>query len=191
MELPPQREMEQRIMRAVLDCTPQEWAEGYNWYPNTYEWCQTLALGTTLLPEQVAGVVSALSPRCNWDTNKAWARRCVEEWLRGATQPPPVNNTLNRGKAWAILGGGEPTRILGPMKTGHFYRAIVGDEDAVPVDSWAYALATGERLPHNKGVSRSAYGVIVESYNGAAQRLGLTPRRTQSLGWGRIRKGYQ
>lgn len=185
--LPTQTTMVRRITRAYRSASTADRAAGLGWYDAAQ---REAAQIWPERPDLAAGVLAALSPRCQWSTNVAWSYAVVTA-ARAGGQCPPVSTTANRATAWAIATtGADPLQHLGKVShtgrvtSGHkvraFYRNITGDHGAVTVDVWAYRAATGRDVEY---IGARDYALISAAYVRAAQILGVTPRECQAAVW--------
>lgn len=185
--LPTHTTMVRRITRAYRAATPADRAAGLGWYDAA---AREAAAIWADRPDIAAGVLAALSPRCQWATNVAWAHALVAA-ARAGQACPPVSTESNRATAWAIATtGADPLTHLGKIShtgrvtSGHkvraFYRNITGDEHAVTVDVWAFRAATGRDVD---AVSATDYRAISAAYARAAAILGISPRDCQAAVW--------
>ena len=152
---------------------------GREWYPNALALCQ--AIGGDAVPvDTVARVMALLSPRVSWKWCVEWTRVIVEAYLAGL--PIPAVSTMgNRMKAWSELHG-EPA--ISGQKVTAFARAILGDTEAVVIDSWV--LRSVGLKPEAK-VTRFRQRWITSAYTEAASLAGETPRDMQAIVWCAIR----
>ena len=188
--------MVRRITRAYRQASPSDRATGAGWYAEAQRVASVIDPDN---PERAAGVIAALSPRCQWSTNIVFAERVIA--AADAGRPcPDVSTTDNRGTAWLIATGTAPLDALGTVShtgrviSGHkvrsFYANITGDADAVTVDMWAWAVATGawrtyrgQRTPREANLTAREYRTIADAYRRAAAILGVTPRECQAAVW--------
>lgn len=186
-ELPTQTAMVRRICRAFRSASPADRAAGLGWYDAAQR--EAAAIWPER-PDLAAGVLAALSPRCQWSSNVAWAYALVAA-ARAGGECPPVSMMDNRATAWAIATtGGDPLRHLGKVshtgrvisgqKVRAFYRNITGDHDSVTVDVWAFRAATGQEV---EDITARQYRLISAAYVRAAAILGVTPRECQAAVW--------
>jgi hypothetical protein len=177
--------MTRRILRAYDDAAPEHRADGERWYATARRTAELLAgeYGSTV--DRAAGVIAALSPRCQWRPNVEGARRMLQAASLRAPEPVCAGTGANRRKAWAIACGADPDAVLSGPKVRAFYANIIGDDDAVTVDVWAARAAVG-RTVEPKG---RTYDRIAEAYRRAAVRRGLTPREMQATVWCAVRGG--
>lgn len=170
-----------RIVRAFRAASAADLAAGLGWYATAWAVAQELDPRN---PERAAGVIAALSPRCQWSTNIVWARAVLAAADAGAPCPN-VHTTAMRAQAYRIARGESALAVLNGPKVRAFYANIVGDVDAVTVDVWAVRVATGltgkdaERMISTP----SKYARVAQCYREAARILGVTARETQAATW--------
>lgn len=152
---------------------------GRLWYPRARDLCEEIGGGIVPV-ETVARVMAALSPRVAWHWNIRWTRQVVAAYLAGEPMPA-VSTTGNRSKAWRELHG---ERVLSGQKTTTFAKAIIGDTEAVVIDSWV--LRTVGLAPEAK-VTPFRQRWITDAYIEAAAQVGETPRDLQAIVWCQIR----
>jgi hypothetical protein len=172
--------------------TAQDLANGLAWYDRARSMAESIARRYGVSVECAAGVIAALSPRCQWASNVRAADAMVAWAQAGELHAPVVAGTLsNRAKAWDIATGADPDAILSGPKVRAFYANIMGDRDAVTVDVWAARAAEGRDWPHAPVKRR--YRLLAESYRRAGERRGMHPRDAQAAVWTVYRRlhGYQ
>ena len=189
--LPSHAAMVRRICRAYRAAPDADRAAGLGWYAAAQ--CEAARIWPER-PDLAAGVLAALSPRCQWSTNVAWAHVVVQA-ARSGRPCPAVSTKSNRRAAWAIATtGADPLAHLGRVShtgrvtSGHkvraFYRNIVGDQTAVTVDVWAYRAATGREVD---AIGAREYRAIEAAYQRAAAILCVSPRDCQAAVWMSVR----
>lgn len=162
--------------------TAADLAAGLAWYDRARAVAERMAAETGLSVRQCAGIIAALSPRCQWASNVSAAWTMARAAAAGELQAPRVAGTLsNRAKAWEIATGGDPDEILSGPKVRAFFANIMGDRDAVTVDVWAARAAEGRDWPHAPAKRR--YRLLAESYRRAGERRGMHPRDAQAAVW--------
>lgn len=179
-----------RVEGWLAAATADDIALGLRWYGNAHAIAAELSResGGRLSARQCAGVIAALSPRCQWGSNVAGARATVRAAVAGE-QAPVVAGTLgNRRKAWAIARGADPEAVLGGPKVLAFWANICGDAEAVTVDVWAARACEGRH--HPQAPVRRRYALCAEAYRRAARRCGLSPRDAQAAVWTAYRRVY-
>ena len=139
-----------------------------------------------------SGIISALSPKTDWDKNILYAKELVR------TGYAPRQTEINNTKALRILEGEEPLDVLGGLKVIPFYLAIRSPEgdDPIPViDRHAGHVYKGDSLTEKERNQLSNIGVntrIVHAYRIIAERLNIHVHQLQATTWVevRIEKGY-
>jgi hypothetical protein len=172
--------------------TAQDLANGLAWYDRARD----EALRMAYMPgcgsvKHAAGVIAALSPRCQWASNVTAAERMIRAAATRDLEPVTAGTLSNRAKAWRIACGEDPELVLSGPKVRAFYANIMGDRDAVTVDVWAARAAEGRDWPHAPVKRR--YRLLVETYRRAGERRGMHPRDAQAAVWTVYRRlhGYQ
>jgi hypothetical protein len=131
---------------------------------------------------RAAGIISALSPQVQWSVNKRLAAQVMEHgW------PQEGCLSLSANRAHAIWQGDRPLSVLGGPKTRAFYRAIMGDEYAVVLDTW---MATALGWPHNS-FSERQYERCAMALREAAEVTSLPPATFQAIVWTQVRGGAE
>lgn len=183
------------------DDDTKHWGE--QWYPAATEYIQNLAHYTGLPTDTVAGVVAAMSPRTAWDPNLAQATHFL------LNHDPENPDALN--KAWPGLGENlerakrvydarTPEDVDAALGTGgdapkirNFYRNLMGDPDAVTMDTWMARALMGKGLdvadsaPSQQALSWvGGYDRMAEAVRQAAGQLGVDPRALQAIVWTQV-----
>jgi hypothetical protein len=75
--------------------------------------------------------------------------------------------------------------VLNGPKVRAFYSNIMGDTDAVTVDTWAVRVATGRTGKHAEWTigTKRRYAAVADAYRRAAVILGVDPRTVQAATW--------
>lgn len=196
-----QTSMVRRITREYRRSTAAHRAAGMGWYAEAWRVAGEIAAAVAgsawerMSPAQrhalqltVAGVIAALSPRCQWSTNVVWARAVMHAaW--NALPCPAVHTTAMRAHAWRIANGEAPLDVLNGPKVRAFWSNITGDTDAVTVDVWAARAATGlSGRDAERAIGTPArYRAVADAYRRAAVILGVTPRECQAAVWVSVR----
>jgi len=156
-------------------------AEGRNWYSVAGGIVATIAKATGTQENRVAYALAALSPRNPWRWNVFDAYSYAAARAEGRIMPKATTFKRNQLNAWqALAQDGQPWVSAAP-KVRAFVAAILGDETAVVVDTWAYRVAT-LRKPSNV-VRPNEYGPIAHAYNIAANLRGEAPAHMQAIVW--------
>lgn len=154
---------------------------GEEWYPTARRIARRLAKdhGTTLA--RAAGVLAAISPRIRWAANVALA----DDILAGREVRGVFGQ--NVAKARRILAGEAPLDVLGGDKVRAFYRAIMGDSEAVVLDVWMLRAAGWEK----KSITSAEYGAVAYALQQAADAAGIDPSAFQAIIWTQVRGGAE
>ncbi len=169
--------MVRNIVGAVRTLDVDEKSAALGWYPEARIFVQEAAAEYNYPPAIVAGVMAAFSPRTQWIRNK----RLTLMFLDQPNVRQPGTMEKSQIKAMRILGG-EPANIVFATspKCRAFYRACLGDDDAVVVDVWALRAATHTRVADNPDIF---YSKIELAYRKAARRLRMPPAVVQAMAW--------
>lgn len=182
------RAMRDRILRTWERTDSDDFTRhlGATWYDTAHETSAAMGEAYEFSTPTVAGVIAALSPRCQWAVNVSFAERLLRACNGSAPWPPRVHTMNGRKQAWAIARGARPHQILnggrGIGKTTAFWHNIMGNHTPVTVDVWAARCAEGrdwvERQPEGKRYLR-----IERAYQLAAATEGVAPAVMQATTW--------
>lgn len=154
-------------------------AGGHAWYRGTYNTYKAL-IGdeyTRLL----MFVLAATSGNNKVSGNLSLAIKLLNQYMLGQPFRGASRDVIRKLERY--LAGEDPVAILG-RKTGNFYLALTGDEQAVVVDRWI-AKAVGKE--DWRRVEDSEYDLIEEWVRRRAAELGVTPAVFQARIWTGIR----
>lgn len=182
--VPEQTEMVAAILEAYGAATKDDVIAGTVWYDEAEETARDIAAGTPFDVDQIAGVLSAVSPRMPWGRNKIVAREIVARFMSGETDFTGLAINSNVDLAVSILMGTNPTALLKNKRLA-FYRNIAGDPNAVTVDVWAVRAAT--RNPNLDGPG-NCYTEVADAYTIAADMMRVPPRVMQAIVWVTFRR---
>jgi hypothetical protein len=187
--LPPDHTPHARHVLDVLwQATDDDLSRGMSWYALAYAHAVRLSPDD---PAVGAGVLAALSPQLGWGRSVDLA----EQSFRAGTALGVRGQTYaNLQKADYILSGTyAPLEVLGGPKVRAFYRAIMGDANAVVIDRHALAVACQAGREADPGILRRAgvYDRFSHAYVTAARMfrdethgaLALTPTQAQAVAW--------
>lgn len=161
--------------------TAQDLADGLAWYDRARGEAERMSDTYGLPMRHCAGVIAALSPRCQWAANVRSAELMISASCAGDLEPV-ANGTLdNRAKAWKIANGADPDAILSGPKVRAFYANITGDTEAVTIDVWCARAAEGRENPH--APKKRRYDVLAESFRRVGRTRGMHPRDVQAAVW--------
>lgn len=134
-------------------------------------------------PNRAAGVIAALSPMMNWDSNVNAARAA---FAHGTAMGLGLDN--NCVKATRILHGENPLDVLGGNKVRAFYNTIADPLSfTIPViDRHAFDIAIG-RVTDDAAKSvlgrKGMYEEFGKVYVNAAKRAGISAPQMQAITW--------
>jgi hypothetical protein len=171
------REMTRRLLRFFRQASPEQIAQGLSWYDRAYTDCERIGWLHGYTVTQTAVTVAHLSPRMHWADNLALAEAVL------AGKPKPEWSLTERwDKARAALLAEDPLATFSPRarKTFHFARAILGDPNAVPVDTWMERVLG---LREGATRTRAGYNASLSAIDRGARIEGLTPRDLQAVTW--------
>lgn len=166
-----------RHLRAYA--TPAQVRDGRQWYKLALMEATDMAMRYDVPVRTAAGVIAALSPRKTWAQNV----RLAHELLSGGE-----TRTLSAHRLIAnrIIGAEHllaPDEVMRGPKTRAFYRAIMGDVDAVVLDVWmlrALGVSSAKLTPKQ-------YEMLAEVVRAEAIRVGEMPAEYQAIVWCAIR----
>jgi len=169
---------------AIYDQVPADVREnGQHWYHDVRHQCEVWASEFGHSVEQVAGVISALSPRVNWAKNLSLARQLLVCHKGGNWQDALSMPTMKRGigYAWELLEG-NLTSLNGP-KTSAFMDNIANlNSEKVTVDVWAVRAAQFDfGAPYSDITNR--YDIYQDAYLEGAWIAGLKGYEFQAIVW--------
>lgn len=171
-----------RIETLYRAATPQEFHEGESWYPSALRFARSLAVRYGVPVHTVVGIIAVLSPGMDWERNKAEAEQCL---LTKAGKAHWGVYSSVKPKLLALLSGSDPLEVISGPKVTAFYRAIMGDTEAVVIDRHAKCAALGIRKNRDKNsaVSKKEYRELSARYTKVARKLGVNPRDLQAIIW--------
>lgn len=157
---------------------------GRSWYPVISD--RACSLAPHLPRETVLGAMAILSPRISVAQNLY----DLETVLTGR---PFLTSAFPRNvdRARRLLDGERFDDLVGPApKTRSFLANLLGDEQAVTVDTWMVTILLdrqrGEREDAN--LTTRQYRVLADILRTGAERVGVTPRTFQATTWIAARK---
>jgi hypothetical protein len=161
--------------------TPEQIEAGTAWYPLAGDIVELIADRTGIDPARVGFALSALSPRNPWRWNVADAYAFAAAKAEGRTMPSATTFRRNWLAAWRALGQDEAPWLTAAPKVTAFVSCIMGNLNAVVVDTWAVRVATGgkrERVANDR-----QYALVALAYEAAARARGVAPAVMQAITW--------
>jgi hypothetical protein len=166
------------VLRAYAAASEDEILAGKLWYSEAHDVARELGG-----PHIGAGILAALSPQCDWDTNVIMGREI------SAGRTPRYATGTNVAKARACDRGAPWRDVLGGPKVRAFATLIQDPDDshAVVIDRHAFDAALG-RITSDRDRAlllgrRGTYERFARVYRAAARVLGLTPATVQATVW--------
>jgi hypothetical protein len=162
--------------------TSKERRVGRDWYPRLNRWLRAMADQHIFPFENVVCAFAAMSPRISYRHN------CIALVNLIRNGDNHLGYTSNTEKAKRLLWSNAPLKELAkksPCKTECFARAILGDTQAVTLDTWmlSYLDFTGWITPRR-------YERMSEQLSDEARVHGETPRDYQAIVWISVRKKH-
>lgn len=147
---------------------------GARWYRQARQQARRYAKRWGVTLQQAVGVIAVLSQRQHWHRNLELARRCL------AGEDYNCLAQVKR-KAEAIRAGADPLDVIKGPKITAFYHAILGDVDAVVLDTHMLKVM-GRARPTPK-----QYELFADRLRAAAREAGVTPAAFQAVVWVQVR----
>lgn len=174
------RECVARIMDAYCSTGLDDREAGLRWYTDAHTFAEGLAIVGGFDIDRVCGVIAVTSPTVGWEDQKQRIPLILGAYNEGRhAYRIALGLRRNIEKAFDILKDGNFDAISGKKVTS-FFLNLLGNQDAVTVDRWAFRVATGLSVTQ---VPNCHYDTIVAAYRSAAKRLGLPPRELQAITW--------
>lgn len=161
--------------------TPAIRRRGRAWYPEAYRMLSDMAREYRRTTAQAVAVFAITSANTQLLANI----RYTEAILRGEREYgcyPIVQSPLVR----AALSTSRPQRFVTGPKCSAFYKAIMGDTNALVLDRWAARAAGIEQL--RRDVSNPVRRVLDDAYREAAALCSETVRAFQAIVWIAVRE---
>ena len=170
-------EAERALVAHYRDADEDTVQLGSDWYGEARAIARNMASNTGRTLSTCAGVLAAVSPRLRWGSNIKVAGALV----RG--EPVQGVFAANLRKAQRILNGERPLDVLGGDKVRAFYRAIMGDPNAVVLDVWMMRAAGWTKAT----LTTKEYESLAEALVADAPREGIDPADFQAVVWTHVR----
>lgn len=164
------------LVTLYRQATPEQIARGRRWYPRYAVACRRVARDTATPARRVMATAAITSPVAQLATNLAWTRTaCTDIGARVGRYP----NAMAKRYLPILRGEIAPLAGLDGPKVRAFYRAILGDLDAIVLDRWALRAAGHPR----DDCTPRQYERIAARYRRAAATVGENPRDFQAIVW--------
>ena len=161
--------------------------EGINWYNDASDFCRKVSDKYGIEFDKVTAIKSALSPACNYETNKKDLIALIEI-NQGIKRKGYKFSTYGQNviKAQKIFDGGLLPESAFNVKTGaktynFFYNMLLPESsEYVTIDRHAYRIATG--LEYGQ-ITPKQYREIALHYTQSAHKIGILPNQLQAVLW--------
>jgi len=167
-----------KLARTITDADKRE---GLAWYPLAVSGARKWSEGLGIDARTIACVIAAISPQCDWTSNL----RIALEVLAGQTIVTGGALRRNVEIARRVLADGAVSLdgyfANGP-KVSAFSRNLMGDSDAVTVDTHA-VQAVLNNPTYARGVKPAQYPIVADAYRTVARELGYRPCDFQAVIW--------
>ena len=160
-----------------------------DWYKEAHQFSRYLSDKYKTPLNRVIGIISALSPRLNWDKNKEIAEFFLETNKVIRDNGKQIHMTVPCNKAKLIRLNDDEQYILDTLsgdKTKSFYLNIKypDREVNVTVDRHAIAIALGRIATQKEhSLTKKSYKCFEDCYKWTAEQLGIRPLLLQSITW--------
>jgi hypothetical protein len=177
-------------LRTYFDLATEKHIEdGMLWYSQANKLVDDLSLEFEICtPEQIAGIISALSPRNKWERNiydTTQVLRAVEKG-KGPEDIKVCTFNTNKHKAFEIARG-NLNIAHSSRKTHSFVKNIANlDSDYVTIDVWHLRAMFGKTV--DSGLTPSRYDELAKITIEEASEVGLLGYQYQAIVWECIRE---
>lgn len=179
------RAMTRSILNTYRSATPEQIEYGLGWYDDAFTRCESIGWRTGHTATQAVVALAHLSPRTHWAKNL----ELLDELLHGEPAPGwALKRSWRLASASLLAEDPLLTFSRRANKTRHFAHAILGDRQAVCVDTWSARVAGVEQ---DRIRGQQVYNRVVDAYRRGARRVGLAPRDLQSITWVVARDGHR
>lgn len=202
------------LVDEIMDVAQTRLEEGRLWYAEAKTWSRRTAIANDLSQRQVAGMISATSPRTPWGRNQFLVERVAKNYrnygdLSAAEAAKQIGGGMSKclEAAVRIARGEDVKTVLTGWKRENFYNNIIlpGQTKSVTVDAWMQEAIvrtsgmtkeqalklTGQGAAKLTGQSGggAGYVAVADAVRQVALVLGETPDTVQSAYWIALRGG--
>lgn len=150
-----------------------------NWYNQTTEFLQD-TFGTDY--KLVAALLSATSPQVRLSTSWTWTLRIYYQAKAGKHPDLSKLGPCHKANVFRALAG-EP---LSGRKVSNFYENLIGNENAVTLDTWMLRLF-GWYTRHIRVPTDQQYDRLAVRFANVARGNGFSPAEFQAILWTKYR----
>ena len=203
------------IEKIFKQASREEIAETRQWYQNAKKFTETISNqlnANDVSRFKVSGVISAISPRNEWNKNKLDAENLCKEFVSNKYYQLPLFDddyhlllktkvsTFNKNKSQAVKillnNDSKIESILKGNKIVNFFRCINGDSNAICIDGHAFNIACNRvsALSEVPAISDKHYKIIANVYRDAKnfinKRYGLNLKtgELQAVTWNEYKR---
>lgn len=179
------------IRAKLANASKEDIFAGRNWYPKAHDHAVRIGSGNV---EKGAGILAALSPAMDWDSNVQGGYHIAK-----TGSPFHLQTADNNTKALRILSGEHPLDVLGGHKVTSFYHNILNPDapHEVTIDRHAHDIAIAKPFGQksdtkpNLGLSaQGRYEHFKNAYLTASEQSGIKiPNQLQAMTWVAHREG--
>lgn len=175
-------DMVSNILLTWDHASPVQVAAGARWYPQARELAELIAGQTGIDTRRVVLAIAALSPRNPWRWNVFDAYSFAVARAEGRACPRATTFKRNWAAAWRALDPDtDQPWLTSALKVRAFVECILGDVQAVVVDTWAVRVATGGSV--NRVGTDKQYAKVAHAYVVAGNLRGVEPSTMQAVTW--------
>lgn len=168
----------ERLIECYLQASPSVRRRGRSWYPQARRLCLYMANEHDRPLSQVAAVLAITSIDAQIVTNVRW----TDEVLRGERKAGRYP-TKQAPRIELALSTRYPGRFVNGPKCSAFYRAIMGDTNALVLDRWAARAAGYDQSHKRRDLNKTVRRELEAAYREAARICGETVRAFQAIVW--------
>ena len=178
------RQQVNRINKYLEQATAREYAQGLDWYNEARLLCVELASKYNVTLQQVAEVISILSPQKKWETNKAEVIALFNQVFNKQKPSFKYFATKQQLKECIAIIKGEFALPSNRTKTYSFADNIADkDSKEVTIDRHALRVAYDDKSAKIDKVSPKQYREAREAYRIVADKVGLKAYQVQAITW--------
>lgn len=149
------------------------------WYSQTTEFLQT-TFGTDY--KLIAALLAATSPQVRLSTSWTWTLRIYHQAKAGKNPDLSMLGSCHRLNVLRALAG----ESLSGRKVQSFYENLIGNNNAVTIDTWMLRLF-GWYNRHNRYPTVRQYDKLAARFANVAKNNGHTPAEFQAILWTKFR----
>jgi len=170
--------------------------DGLTWYDDAKDFALMLSNEFDVSPVRAGGVISALSPRNQWERNKidAWN---VFQAVRDEVSHDMIRvSTFNTNKLRAFDIAKGNRKIHKESRKTHRFALNVGafDMNAVTIDSWmlfAFQTKSKSRKELDVRITSKQYDIMEHKFQRISHDMGYAPAHLQAVIWCVIREVWK